>query len=50
MPDGLLDNLSATEIRDLIAYLSKFTQVPLPAGHGAPEQRAGSGPTGGVKR
>jgi len=30
MPDGLLDTLSASEIRDLIAYLSQPTQVPLP--------------------
>ncbi len=30
MPDGLLDTLSATEIRDLIAYLAQHTQVPLP--------------------
>jgi putative membrane-bound dehydrogenase-like protein len=37
MPDGLLDSLSASEIRDLIAYLSHQTQVPLPAGNaGAP--------------
>jgi putative membrane-bound dehydrogenase-like protein len=34
MPDGLLDNLSATEIRDLIAYLSQPTQVPLPDSQG----------------
>jgi putative membrane-bound dehydrogenase-like protein len=33
MPDGLLDTLSATEIRDLIAYLSQHAQVPLPPGH-----------------
>ncbi len=42
MPDGLLDTLSATEIRDLIAYLSHPTQVPLPRGRGGgirkPEQ------------
>ncbi len=34
MPDGLLDTLSATEIRDLIAYLSQPTQAPLPGGRG----------------
>jgi putative heme-binding domain-containing protein len=28
MPDGLLDPLSATEVRDLIAYLMTSTQVP----------------------
>jgi putative membrane-bound dehydrogenase-like protein len=33
MPEGLLDSLSATEIRDLIAYLSQHSQVPLPQGH-----------------
>jgi putative heme-binding domain-containing protein len=31
MPDGLLDTLSADEIRDLIAYLAHQTQVPLDA-------------------
>jgi putative membrane-bound dehydrogenase-like protein len=31
MPDGLLDPLRPEEIRDLIAYLSHPTQVPLPA-------------------
>lgn len=30
MPDGLLDSLSATEVRDLIGYLMRRTQVPLP--------------------
>ena len=30
MPDGLLDTLKPDEIRDLIAYLSHPTQVPLP--------------------
>jgi putative membrane-bound dehydrogenase-like protein len=30
MPDGLLQNLSPDEIRDLIAYLSGTSQVPLP--------------------
>jgi putative membrane-bound dehydrogenase-like protein len=34
MPDGLLDNLNAGEIRDLIAYLLHPTQAPLPAAHG----------------
>jgi putative membrane-bound dehydrogenase-like protein len=43
MPDGLLDTLSETEIRDLIAYLAHQTQVPLPAS-AAVEQRAGMGP------
>ena len=32
MPDGLLDPLKPDEIRDLIAYLSHPTQVPLPSG------------------
>ena len=32
MPDGLLDTLSPTEIRDLIAYLAQYTQAPLPPG------------------
>jgi putative heme-binding domain-containing protein len=31
MPDGLLNNLTATQVRDLIAYLSGSTQVELPA-------------------
>jgi putative heme-binding domain-containing protein len=30
MPDGLLDSLTAEQIRDLIAYLRHPTQVPLP--------------------
>jgi putative membrane-bound dehydrogenase-like protein len=30
MPDGLLDHLSTTEVRDLIAYLMHRTQVSLP--------------------
>ena len=30
MPDGLLDPLQPDEIRDLMAYLSHPTQVPLP--------------------
>jgi putative membrane-bound dehydrogenase-like protein len=34
MPEGLLDTLNATEIRDLIAYLEHQTQVPLPASTG----------------
>ena len=34
MPDGLLDTLSAAEIRDLVAYLSLPTQAPLPGGRG----------------
>ena len=28
MPDGLLDNLSPDQIRDLIAYLMQPAQVP----------------------
>lgn len=32
MPEGLLANLSAQEIRDLIAYLQSPVQVPLPGG------------------
>ena len=31
MPEGLLTNLSAEEVRDLVAYLSGTQQVPLPA-------------------
>lgn len=31
MPDGLLDNLSTDQIRDLTAYLMQPSQVPLPA-------------------
>ncbi|HEV3167869.1 MAG TPA: PVC-type heme-binding CxxCH protein [Isosphaeraceae bacterium] len=31
MPEGLLDPLSAAEIRDLLAYLMQRSQVPLPA-------------------
>jgi putative heme-binding domain-containing protein len=30
MPDGLLQNLEADQIRDLIAYLQHPVQVPLP--------------------
>jgi putative membrane-bound dehydrogenase-like protein len=30
MPDGLLDTIQPDEVRDLIAYLSHPTQVPLP--------------------
>ncbi len=41
MPDGLLDTLSALEIRDLIAYLGHPTQVALP---GVQEGKAGGGP------
>ena len=32
MPEGLLDPLTADEVRDLFAYLNQQTQVPLPAG------------------
>ena len=32
MPEGLLDTLSEQEVRDLIYYLSRPGQVPLPAG------------------
>ena len=31
MPEGQLDALSKEQVRDLIAYLSGKTQVPLPA-------------------
>lgn len=34
MPEGQLDRLSATEVRDLIAYLMSAAQVPLPAAAG----------------
>ena len=44
MPDGLLDTLSATEIRDLIAYLAQHTQVPLARAAG--ERRADSEASG----
>jgi hypothetical protein len=30
MPEGLLDNLDAIQIRDLTAYLTHPSQVPLP--------------------
>lgn len=30
MPDGLLDNLSEQQLKDLFAYLRQPTQVPLP--------------------
>jgi putative membrane-bound dehydrogenase-like protein len=30
MPDGLLENFSREDVRDLIAYLSRDAQVPLP--------------------
>jgi putative heme-binding domain-containing protein len=36
MPDGLMDPLTPDEVRDLIAYLSHPTQVPLPAEASAP--------------
>ena len=36
MPDGLLENLSAPEIRQLMAYLSSPQQVSLPEGPTAP--------------
>ena len=32
MPEGLLSGLADTEIRDLIYYLSRPGQAPLPAG------------------
>lgn len=32
MPDGLLQNLSQQQVRDLVAYLMSPAQVPLPAG------------------
>ena len=34
MPEGLLDPLKETEVRDLIAYLTSPVQVPLPDGGG----------------
>ena len=30
MPEGLLANLSDAEVLDLVAYLQKLKQVPLP--------------------
>jgi hypothetical protein len=33
MPEGLLQSLSETQVRDLFAYLMHPTQVPLPVGH-----------------
>ena len=39
MPDGLLDNLSEDQIRDLIAYLMQGAQVALPAGADIEAQR-----------
>jgi putative membrane-bound dehydrogenase-like protein len=35
MPEGLLDPLSSTQVRDLFAYLMNPAQVPLPAAAGA---------------
>jgi len=32
MPEGVLDKLSAVELRDLVAYLASKDQVPLPKG------------------
>ena len=32
MPEGLLDPLTSEQVRDLIAYLNKRTQAPLPPG------------------
>jgi putative membrane-bound dehydrogenase-like protein len=40
MPDGLLDQMTETETRDLFAYLMQRTQVPLPGGEaGVPQSR-----------
>ncbi|TWU57811.1 PVC-type heme-binding CxxCH protein [Rubripirellula reticaptiva] len=36
MPDGLFDTLSADQIRDLVAYLSHPSQVPMPTGDAKP--------------
>jgi putative membrane-bound dehydrogenase-like protein len=36
MPEGLLDTLSPTEVRNLVAYLAHPAQVPLPSVHSAP--------------
>ncbi len=33
MPEGLLENLTETEVRDLVAYLQSPRQVPLPSPH-----------------
>jgi putative heme-binding domain-containing protein len=35
MPDGLLDQLSEQQLRNLIAYLRHPTQVPLPESTGS---------------
>ena len=32
MPEGLIEALSETQVRDLIGYLMQKTQVPLPDG------------------
>jgi putative heme-binding domain-containing protein len=32
MPEGLLEAISETQVRDLIGYLMQKTQVPLPEG------------------
>jgi putative heme-binding domain-containing protein len=34
MPDGLLQNLSSEQIRDLVGYLMSSSQVPLPSNSG----------------
>jgi hypothetical protein len=35
MPEGLLSGLTDQEVRDLIYYLTRLGQVPLPAGGAA---------------
>jgi hypothetical protein len=35
MPEGLLESLSETQVRDLISYLMYPSQVPLPQGLGS---------------
>ena len=45
MPEGLLDNLTSTQIRDLIGYLSHPSQVSLPADSQTIDDQVDSGNT-----
>lgn len=45
MPEGILDNFSNSDIRDLVAYLRNPNQVPLPPG-AEEELKAAGAPTG----
>lgn len=43
MPEGLLESLTALQVRDLIAYLMHPGQVPLPASASLPRAQAATG-------